>query len=372
MRIFRIAVLASSLVVILAFTGLLLAGKGTQQALYRALGNLAEVLHLVHENYVDPVDLETLERGYEGGFLETIDPEAALLGENEPPELGAIPPFGLVLGRRLGCAAVRRVLPGSPAAEAGIEAAEILERVDGEKTRTMPLWEVRRRLRRAEAAARTAELLVVDARAEARRAVTLKPAAWTVEPFTVESRDGVAVVTVAALAAGTADRLASALRERGDEPVVLDIRNLVWGEEREALAVADLFAADGELGAWRGRRAGEKTFEASPPVVAGPPVTVIDRRTEAAGEILAGALARAGAVLVGEETAGRAPHLGLVEENGLRMVLPIAFWLAPDGEPLDGVGVTPTEAVEPAREGDPMLDRAMEIAREAHGGRKAA
>ncbi len=371
MRTFRTAVMASSLVVLLTFAGLLLAGRGGKQQLYRALGNLAEVLHLVHENYVDPVDLTTLERGYEGGFLEAIDPDAALLEAEEQPVLDAVPPFGLVLGRRLGCAAARRVLPGSPAGAAGIEEGEILERVGGRKTRTLSLWAVRRVLREAEGAGRSVELLVLDVRAEKRRSVTLAAGSWTVEPFTVESRDGVTVVTLAALAPGTAASLADSLREHLGAPVVLDIRDLVWGTEGEAVAVADLFAADGALGVWKGRRAGEKAFAADAGRIGDPPVTVIDRSTEAAGEILAAALGRAGATLVGQETAGRAPHLGVVQENGLRLVLPIAFWLGPDGEPLDGAGVLPSEEVEPAREGDPMLDRALEIAGEAYG-RKAA
>ena len=90
-----------------------------------------------------------------------------------------------------------------------------------------------------------------------------------------------------------------------------------------------------------------------------------------AGLVLAAALGRADADLVGEETAGRAPHLGIVEENGLRLVLPIAFWIGPDGEPLDGPGVVPGQEVEPGREGDPMLERALELARTGRA-RKAA
>ena len=38
--------------------------------------------------------------------------------------------------------------------------------------------------------------------------------------------------------------------------MVLDIRELVWGLEVEAIAVADLFVAEGPLANWTGRRAG--------------------------------------------------------------------------------------------------------------------
>ncbi len=371
MRTFRTVVLASSLVLLVTYGGLVLAGRDGKRGLYRALGNLAEVLHIVHENYVDPVDLGTLERGYDSGLLEDLDPDSAMLEAGEQIVLDAPPPFGLVLGRRLGCAAVRCVLPGSPAEVAGLEEGEILERIGGTKTRTMALWEVRRVLQTAEKDGGSVQMDVVDAKVEKRREVTLQSASWTVEPFTVETKDDVTVIRVTALPRGTAKKLAETVQGLSSAPLVLDLRDLVWGVESEAVAVADLFASEGTLGEWKGRRAGEQTFSADPARVATPPVVVIDRTTELAGEILAAALERAGATLVGQETAGRAPHMGIVSENGLRLVLPIAFWIAPDGEPLDGDGVVPTEEVEPAREGDALLDRALELAREGHG-RKAA
>ncbi len=371
MKLFRTLVLVLSGVILVLFSSLLLAGRDGRRELYRALGNLAEVVHLVHENYVDPVDLDQLERGFESGLLESVHRDAALLSGDEPAGLDDPPPFGLELARRLGSAAVRQVIPGSPAEKAGLDEWEILEKIDGEKTRTLPLWEIRASLRRAEASGRRVSLSVLDRDVEERRTVELVPGAWKPKSFIVEERDGAIVVTMAAVPRGGALELAAILEAHGGVPVVLDLRPLAWGVESETLAVADLFAAEGELGRWEGRRAGEKAYQATVPRLAPPPVVVVDGGTEGVGEVLAGALSRAGAVLVGEETAGNAVHLGVVQEHGMRLVLPLGFWLSPSGEPLDGAGLKPDEEVTAAEEGDPPLARALELAGKGHG-RKAA
>ena len=367
MKLFRILVLSLSVVLLITFSGLLLAGKDGRRSLYRALGNLAEVIHLVHENYVDPVDLDRLEKGFESGMLESLDPACALLSEDEPSGLDDVPPFGIVLSRRLGSAAVRQVLPGSPAEAAGLQKWEIVERIGDDKTRDLPLWEIRARLRAAEKAGKPLQLSVMDQEVENRRSVELTPKEWTLKAVSVRQEKGVAVMTVSALPKGAAVQLAALLRQHSHEPIVLDLRPLVWGVEDEAIAVADLFAKDGELGRWKGQRAGEKTFTADAASVASPPVTVVDHGTWGVGEVLTAALSREGASLVGEETAGHALHLQVVRQQGMRLVLPVGVWLRADGKPLDGSGIEPGEKVEGSDEGDPPLERAIELAVTSYG-----
>ncbi len=367
MKLFRILVLSLSVVLLITFSGLLLAGKDGRRSLYRALGNLAEVIHLVHQNYVDPVDLDRLEKGFESGMLESLDPACALLSEDEPSGLDDIPPFGIVFSRRLGSAAIRQVLPGSPAEAAGLEKWEIVERIQAVKTRDLPLWEIRARLRAAEKAGTSLQLSVVDREVENRRSVELNPKDWTLKAVSVQQEKGAAVMTLSALPKGAAMQLATLLRQHADEPIVLDLRSLVWGVEDEAIAVADLFAKTGELGRWKGQRAGGKAFTADASQIASPPVTVVDHGTWGVGEVLAAALSREGASLVGEETAGHALHLGVVRQQGMRLVLPVGVWLRADGKPLDGVGIEPAEPVESGDQGDPPLERAIELAVKSHG-----
>ena len=354
-----------SLAATLLVAGVLLAAGRIGDDLYRALGNLGEVLYLVSNNYVDPVDPEHLEAGLEAGLLWSLDPAAALVDSHEIDAFEAMtaapPAFGLVLTQRLDSAAVRQVLPGSPAEQAGIEQWEIIEQIDGVNSMGRALWRLRMELWQQFEAARPVELTIVDRSVDERRTVVLQPEPWPVQPFTTEKLREVTVVTVGALPAGSADELKALLRDAA--PVVLDLRSLVWGLEQEAIAVADLFAAEGVLGQWHGRKAGERQFTATAPVVAPElPIVVIGAQTEGVGEVLTAALTRLGAELVGQQTAGRAPHLQMVHEDDLHLWLPVGTWLGPHDDPLDGEGIEPAVVVE-ADEDDPdrAVDRAVEL-----------
>ena len=371
MRRIRTVFLAVSVTVVLLFAGLSLADRRVQDDLFRAMGNLAEVVHLVRSDYVDPLDTEALSQSLDAGILESVDPWAAVVPENlakNPDELVlAPPPYGLVFGLRLGSAAVRSTLAGSPAASAGLEAGEVIEQVEGMYTRGRPLWHLRRELLEREGRGEAVHLTVVDRSVDARREVVLEATPWHPLSPTAETRDGVRVIKLSNLATGTAEALRPMLA--GSEPVVLDLRNVVWGQDDEAIRVADLFEGAGLLGEWRGQRAGEHSFPASPEVASpAQTVAIIDGGTEGPGEILAAALGRAKIELVGTGTAGHAPHMSVVSDGGLRLWIPVADWLGADGEAITAHGVQPSQPVtsEGADKVDAALQRALELVRTAH------
>jgi len=358
-----------SLGAILSVSGLVLADRNLKDDLYRALGNLAEVVHLVHTQYVDKVDLGALGEGLDAGIVESVDPWAAVLDDAEVERytqlLDAPPAYGIVLALRLGSPAVRGVIPGSPAEAAGFGDWEILDEIEGMPTRGMPLWRVRLMFARYQEQGKPLHLAVFDRQVEQRREVVVTAAKWSPHAVGFKVVDGVRVVTIGALSAGAAHELS---QELGSGRRILDLRSLVWGHEREALAAADLFVASGELGTWKGRRAGESSFPADPGTVGGDrPVVLIGPNTEGVGEILAAALHRAGCKLVGGHTAGHAPHMMLVHDSELHLWLPVAHWLRDDGTIIDGNGIEPDEKVAAGKKDeDPVLDRALEIVRADH------
>lgn len=365
---FRITVMTLSLLTVLGFGGMLAAGKDDDEGLYRALGNLAEVVHLIRTEYVDELNDEALSQSLDAGIVESVDRWAAVLPTDKAGtyrELVAAPPaYGLVLGARLGSAAVRQAIPGSPAAASALEAWEVIERVDGVNTRGRPLWQLRLELRDKEAAGSSVALTVVDRRVDQRREVVLQPAPWAPVAGSLEEVNGTAVIRLDSLPAGAADQIRKLLPL--DRAVVLDLRNLVWGFEEQAIAVADLFVNEGVLGGWSGRKAGSQTFAAAAgALLERPPVVTIGPETEGVGEILASALQRSGMPLVGGRTMGHAPHMRFIEEGELTLWLPVGKWMRADDTPINGNGVEPDEAVEVADEdgdGDPVLDRALELA----------
>ena len=362
----RTVFLSVSVVVVLLFAGALAASRSSRDGLFRALGNLAEVVHLVETEYVDNLNQEALSLSLDAGLVESQDPWAAVLPADRIDDylefVESPPPFGLVLVSRLGSAAVRYVLSGSPAEEAGLQPWEVIERVEGVISRGRPLWQIRLELKEREKASEPVTLTVFDREIEERRQVVLSPSDWSPQAATSEIREGATVILVKALPEGAAEKIAAMVPQNGG--VILDLRHLEWGREDEAIALADAFTDEGILGTWKGRRAGARTYEASEQMIdASPPLVLVGPETEGVGEVLAVALRRAGAVLVGQKTVGHAPHMSLVRDTDFALWLPVGLWMRLDGEPINGNGVEPTEVVEVSADesGDPVLDKALEL-----------
>ncbi len=348
---FRTLFLAFSAVCLLLVAGLLRAGLAGEdrEDLFRSLGVLTEVVHLVENEYVDELNDQALSMALDAGLLESVDPWAAVVPEADVDTyrgLVADPPaFGLFLGGRLGLAAVRFAIPGSPASEAELQSWEVIEKVGDVYTRGRPLWQIRLDLARREAAGESVSLTVVDRHVDERRDVVLQADQWSPDPMEISTQDGVQIVKINVLDGGVAGELRKVIKD--GVPVVIDLRKLVWGSEEEAVAAADVFVDDGVIGRRSGRQAGEELFEATEGVFEGPvPVVLIGPDTEGVGEILASALGRHGSPLVGWKSAGHAPHMRFVHSGGLHLWIPVAQWLGDDGEPITGAGVEPTHEVE--------------------------
>jgi C-terminal processing protease CtpA/Prc len=363
----RTVFMAASMAVILLFTGLLLANKNSQDAMFRALGNLAEVVHLVENEYVDELNQEALKLSLDAGLVKSLDRSAAVL---PPDQVNAYlelvespPPFGLGLSSRLGSAAVEFVLPGSPAEAAGLDTWEVIELVQGVNSRGRPLWQIRLELLARENKGEKVHLTVFDREVDERRDVVLEPKEWTVRPATAELRNEATVIHLEALTRDATEAVVELMAD--DRPVILDLRELRWGLEPEAVELADVFVDEGVLGAWKGRRAGGRSYSASAGTAGRPmPVVLVGSRTNGAGEVLASALQRHGAVLVGERTAGHAPFMTLVQDGDVSLWIPVGEWLRGDEEPINGNGIEPDEPVEegePDAEADAALARALEI-----------
>ena len=363
----RTLFLSVSVVVVLLFSGVLLANRNTQDVLFRALGNLAEVVHLVENEYVDELNQEALSLSLDAGLVESFDRSAAVLPVDQIGNylefIESPPPFGLGLTSRLGSAAIHYVLPGSPAETAGLNRWEVIELVEGVNSRGRPLWQIRLELMEHQNSGEKVTLTVFDREVDDRREVVLVPTNWQPQAASVELHDEVTVIKIEAVAADAVTLVAGLVPEKG--ALILDLRDLRWGLEAETIDLADGFIHEGIVGQWKGRRAGARVYEATPEmVISSAPMVLVGPHTEGVGEILAAALKRSGAVLVGQKTLGHAPYMSLVRDGDVAVWMPVGQWLRPDDEPINGHGIEPDHVVEvadPDAEGDPVLERALEI-----------
>ena len=362
----RVLFLSLSLGVVMLFSGVLLANRSSQDVLFRALGNLAEVVHLVETEYVDELNQEALALSLDAGLVESLNRSAAVLPVERVGDylelVESPPPYGLGLTSRLGSAAVHYVFPDSPAESAGLEVWEVIELVEGVNSRGRPLWQIRLDLMERERAGEVVRLMVFDREVDERREVVLEPTEWVLRSASAEERDEVTVIKIEAVAEDAAATVSELVPDDGR--VILDLRELRWGLEAETMNLADVFVGEGRLGQWKGRRAGSRSYSATEEkIVDGMPIVLVGPQTEGVGEILAAALQGAGAILVGQKTLGSAPYMSLVRDGEVAVWMPVGQWLRPDEYTIDGKGIEPDEVVEIAADagGDPVLERAITL-----------
>ncbi len=274
-----------------------------RDAVYRPLGLFTEVLGLVRSNYVEPVELKPLMAGAFAGMTEALDP----FSEYVPPEkMAAFSAFeaakekkelvdtGIVLARRFGFPVVVAATDGSPAAAAGVKSDDVIEKLDGQLTRNLALWEIESRL--AGKPGGRVRLEVVREGKPRHRTLDVVRASWTPAPPSAQRVDGETVVRISSFAPGTAAALKKILQPLDPtHPLILDVRNNAIGSFEEAARTAALFVAPGPIGELKGRKIEGKSFRAEPGerVHESRLVVLVDSGTAGPAELFASALREA-------------------------------------------------------------------------------
>jgi carboxyl-terminal processing protease len=274
--------------------------KDKKEALYRPLGLFTEVLGLVRSNYVEPVELKPLLSGAFSGMTEALDP----FSEYVPPDkMSAFSAFeaakekkdyldtGIVLARRFGFPVVVAAIDGSPAASAGVKSDDVIEKIDGQLTRNMALWELESKL--AGKSGGRVRLQVVREGKPRHRTIDIVRASWSPATPSAQRVEGETVIRIPSFAAGTAAALKKILEPLDrTHAVILDVRSNAMGSYDEAAHAAALFVAPGPLGELKGRRIDGRTFRAEPGerIHESRLVVLVDSGTAGPAELFAAAL----------------------------------------------------------------------------------
>jgi carboxyl-terminal processing protease len=314
--------------------------KPADDSFYKYLGVFTEVLSLVRQAHVDEPKAETLMAGVLEGTTDALDPFSFYV----PPQ--DVKPYlaaeavdrrrsGIFLLREHGIAYVVSVDPGSPAVTAGIQGGDIVAQVNGETTRTMPLWQLREMLAGAPGTEVKLELLRLGSPVK----VSLKLGTYEPLAVTLKDVDGTPVLSIPTFEAGTAAAVGKQLAGTAvKDRLVIDLRRVATGDPQAAYATAELFTG-GNLGTLTRREQSLQTFTAErPPVWRGQRlVLLVNRTTMGPAEIFAAILRqKLKADLVGERTFGHAGRMGSAElSNGGRLFFTEAFYTGPDGKLLN-------------------------------------
>jgi len=338
--------LASSLLVLPILAGSIVGAAVEEPAvpggdsLYKYLSVFTETLGLVDQTYVEESDQGALLGAALDGVTDALDPlavyvpEDAVAGYLQARDVGS-DHSGLFLLRERGMVYALAVRDGSPGAEAGVEEGDLIAEIDGRSTRVMPMWEIQKVLAGAPGTEVSLKLV---------RFAETKDATVALRPFeapapVLEVRDGVAVVTLAAIDRDAPERVRGLLeraREAGADRLLLDLRGVAGGDAEAAYEVAGLFAG-GDLGRLERRGEALEGFTGGEPLWTGRIVVLTDRATLGPAELLASVLRqKAAAETVGQRTFGYAGRQSMLElASGGILFLADAFYTGPDFEPLD-------------------------------------
>ncbi len=285
--------------------------------------------------------------------LQSLDPYSRYLDARaQGNEIDGLSPSfgGLGLQVEAGGGAVRVVepIPGSPAERAGLQAGDLIVRVDEHPVTGLPLADAIARMRGAPGTS----VAITVRRADHEFTVSLtrdtirrQAVRWTMEGEVLVLRvSGFSFSTTASVRHAIAEAIAA----HAPQAVVLDLRGNPGGLLREAVALADTFLSRGEIVSLRGRTpSNQRSWEADPAeLLPGlPMVVMVDRRSASASELVAAALQENGrAAVMGQRSFGKGSvqtTYALGEEAKGALKLTTAFYHGPSGRSVHQAGITP-------------------------------
>jgi carboxyl-terminal processing protease len=353
-RLKYLVVSSSTLLTLLLLVGWGLSKGASQDDTFKHIGVFSDVVGHIKSEYVEEPDMKSVTLGALNGLLEAIDPFASYLNADQYREYTKSAnvkraDVGLILSKKSGYVGVVGVVPGSPAAKAGLTTFDMIESIKGISTRDMPLAYASMLMQGDSGT--TIDLSVVRVRRPEPQSVKLTRANLVLPP--VESKmlaDQVGYVNIDALSPQHVKEVAAAvqkLQKDGAKKLIVDVRGCSVGTPEDGIALANLFMNTGRITYLQGQRVPRQNFDADPSkAVTTLPIAVLTNRgTADAAEILASAVqdSKRGKV-VGERTYGdAAQRKAITMEDGGAIILSVAKYYSPDGKAIME-GVVPATA----------------------------
>jgi len=373
----------------------------TDDKAFRALTVYSDVLDHIQRDYVDEPNIHQVTNGALHGLLDSLDSQSSYLSPleytdyKEKSAANAKASAGLALTKRFGYISVISTLPDSPAAKAGLQLGDILEKIAGFTTGQMAIEQAQLLLSGDPG---TVVKLSVIRRGKAEPQDMEITLAKLAAPKLVEDRleGDIAYLHVPEFDAGATKQIRDDLVQldhQGAHKLILDLRDCALGDDQEGISTAQLFLSSGTITTLKGQTIAAVVSSADPSkVVWTEPVTVlIGNGTAGPAEIVSSAIAdNHRGETVGDRTYGTASLQKLIElDDGSALFLTLANYYTPGGKEIPVDGVAPTSEVRPLPDdvagandqnllppssspSDPVVKKAVEILEAPVAARKAA
>ncbi|NVK01066.1 MAG: S41 family peptidase [Oceanospirillaceae bacterium] len=320
----------------------------------------AEVFGRIKSSYVEPVSDRQLLEDAIRGMVAGLDPHSSYLVPEDFSSLqehtsGRFGGLGIEVGMKDGMVHVISPIDDTPASRAGLQAGDLIIKIDDAPVQGMGLDEAVDLLRGE--IGTSVRLSILRESKEAPFEVEIERAA--IKSSSVKSRllaDGYGYVRISQFQANTGEELAEAIAKVSEkEPLkglVLDLRNNPGGVLQAAVDVSDAFLNEGQIVYTEGRLdRSELSFDARTETqvdMSTPLIVLINGGSASASEIVAGALQdQKRAVIMGTQSFGKGSVqtiLPLAGDRGVKITT--ARYFTPSGRSIQAQGIVPDVVVE--------------------------
>lgn len=347
------------------------------QSPYAPFDQLARVLVLVENQYVDPTQRTKVTEGAIKGMVAELDPHSAYMSPSEYTAFqeeteGKFAGIGVEVDFRSDYVTVIAPIDGSPAARAGVRPGDQITAIDGRPMRSERLDKLVSLMRGPPGS---------SVRITLRRAGVVDPITVTLmrEVIRLTSVVGkrlngnVAYIRLKQFQEGTHDellRVTAKLRAESKAPlsgVLLDMRNNPGGLVDEAEAVADELLASGVIYTTRhrGKIVDEAKAHEGGALAALPMVALVNEYSASSAELVAGALQDSHrAKIVGAPTFGKGSVQTIFDlPGGAGVRLTTMRYYTPSGRSIQAEGIRPDvliQAAQPSAPGEILRERDLE------------
>ncbi|MEZ5534743.1 MAG: S41 family peptidase [Thiolinea sp.] len=349
-----------------------------QQALpLEHLQKFTEVFARIKQDYVETPDSKEMMNNAIRGMLTGLDPHSDYLDEEAFKELqvgttGEFGGLGIEVGMEDGFVKVVSPIDDTPAQRAGLEAGDLIIRLDDKPVKGMTLNDAVKVMRGKPGS----EIKLLVVREGKDTPFTISIIRDIIKVQSVKSRlleEGYGYLRISSFQSRTTEALLEAIdkleeENKGDlKGIVLDLRNNPGGVLNAAVGVSDAFLNDGKIVYTEGRVEDAKMeYNARPgdEINNAPIVVLVNQGSASASEIVAGALQdHKRALILGQKTFGKGSVqtvLPLDEKTALKLTT--ARYFTPNGRSIQAEGIQPDIEIQPLRLAEDQTQQGEEIA----------
>ncbi len=320
-----------------------------------------DVFNRIKEQYVDDVDDETLFKAAIKGMVTGLDPHSSFLTSDDFNELkigttGKFGGLGIEITTEDGFVKVIAPIDDTPAQRAGIEAGDMIIKVDDTSLQDMDIGDAVK-LMRGEPGTKV-EVTVLRKNVDEPIVINLTRQIIVSKGIKTKIfNNNIAYLRLSSFQSNSTNDLKSAIYKLKKESsndikaIILDLRNNPGGVLGSAVGITDLFLKKGKIVYTKGRTINSKLeYNATPQDISSglPLIVMINEGSASASEIVAGALQdHKRAKIVGTKSYGKASVQTIQElTDGSALKLTTARYYTPLGRDIHKNGIEPDIKIE--------------------------